>query len=72
MFLFYSPLSFRALFKLLEVKKVNVCNNRGYSLPQKTLFLKHLTSSPAFKSVTLGHHTVPSSHSVHLHDTQEK
>ena len=37
--------------KTLTFKKVEVCTNRSSSLPQKTLFLKHLVSSPASKSV---------------------
>ena len=38
------------------------CTNISASLPQKTLLLKHLVSSPAFNSANLWHHTRSQSH----------
>ena len=45
---------------MLEMFKVRT--NRSCALQQKTLLLKCLISSPAFKSVTLWHHTMLPSH----------
>ena len=43
---------------------------RSSSLPQKTLLLKRLISSPAFNSMTLWHHTTSSCHVYIINDTQ--
>ena len=45
-----------------RLKKVKVCTYRRSSVPQKTLLLKRLVSSPAFTSVTLWHHNASTCH----------
>ena len=53
---------FMCRWKILKVKKVKVCTNRSSSVPQRTLLLKRLASSPASNYVTSRHHTVTESH----------
>ena len=43
-----------------------VCNNRSCSLPQGTLLLKRLVSSPAFNYVTSHHITMSHIHSIYV------
>ena len=51
---FFLPLPSEFYILFFEVdKKVNVCTNGSSPLPQKTLLLKRLISSPAFNSLTL-------------------
>ena len=44
------------MLKVFKFKRVKVRTKRSSSLPQKTLLLKRLRSSPAFNSVTFRHH----------------
>lgn len=48
-------LSFSVFFFFFFKLKVKVCNNRGSSLPRKTLHLKRLVRSPAFNYLTSHH-----------------